>query len=155
MDFLRQWLLGVIACAMLVSVAGQLCPEGSVRRITRFAGGLLLLLTMLRPIAQLTSTDLGWDTPNYREAVAQLEAELGRERENTIADGIATELKAYIEDKAGSLGTDVRAEVAVEMRGGVPSVKGVTLHGAYSDALAEQIASELGIAKEKQVWIDK
>ena len=39
-------------------------------------------------------------------------------------------------------------------RDGVPVPERVTLRGAYSDALSDVIASELGIAKEKQTWID-
>ena len=155
MELFRQWLLGVIACAMLVGAAQQLCPEGTLRRIARFTGGLLLLLAMLRPTAALTPDALGWDEPDYREAVARLEIELEGEREKTLASGIAAEVEAYIEDKADSLGADVSAEAKVEMRAGAPVIERVTLRGAYSAALAERIASELGIAKEKQVWIDE
>ena len=153
MDFIRQWLLGVVACAMLVSVAGQLCPEGGVRQIARFTGGLLLLCAMLRPLATVELPDGLWGS-GYREAVAALELELGAEREKALVDGIAAELQAYIEDKADSLGADVRSEVSMEVRGGVPTVTRVTLRGAYSAALAESIAAELGVTKEKQIWID-
>ena len=153
MDFIRQWLLGVVACAMLVSVAGQLCPEGGVRQIARFTGGLLLLCAMLRPLTTVELPDGLWGS-GYREAVAALELELGAEREKALVDGIAAELQAYIEDKADSLGADVYAEVSMEARGGMPEVSRVTLRGAYSAALAESIAAELGVTKEKQIWID-
>ena len=154
MVFFRQWLLGVIACAMLVSLLGQLCPEGSVRKIARFTGGLLLLCAMLRPLAEVELPGIEWGAGGYREAVAQLELELGVERENALTDGIAAELEAYIEDKAESLGANVRAQVTMETRGGAPSPERVTLHGDYSEALAELIASELGITKERQIWTD-
>ena len=49
MAFLRQWLLGVVSCAFLVSLLDQLTPEGSVRKLARFSGGLVLILCMLRP----------------------------------------------------------------------------------------------------------
>ena len=42
MAFLRQWLLGVVSCAFLVSLLDQLTPEGSVRKLARFSGGLVL-----------------------------------------------------------------------------------------------------------------
>ena len=50
MAFLRQWLLGVVSCAFLVSLLDQLTPEGSVRKLARFSGGLVLILCMLRPL---------------------------------------------------------------------------------------------------------
>ncbi|MBE7003798.1 MAG: stage III sporulation protein AF [Ruminococcaceae bacterium] len=154
MAFFQQWLLGVLACALLVSAAVQLCPEGSVKKIARFTGGLLLLLAMLRPLGEVSPELLGWDAPDYREAVAWLELELGRESERALADGIAEELGAYIEDKADSLGAEVSAEVTVTSRGGAPAPERVTLHGAYNGALAEWIAAELGITEERQIWID-
>lgn len=153
MDALRKWLLGVIACAMLLSLAEQLCPEGSVKKIARFTGGLLLLLAMLHPLSTVELPEEVWSAGGYREAVARLELELEAERENTFADGIAAELDAYIEDKAESLGADVRAAVTLTERGVVPTPESVTLRGTYSEALSSWITSELGIAKEKQEWI--
>lgn len=50
MAFLRQWLLGVVSCAFLVSLLDQLTPEGSVRKLARFSGGLVLIFCMLRPL---------------------------------------------------------------------------------------------------------
>ena len=94
MVFLRHWLLGVIACAMVVSLLNQLCPEGSVRQIARFTGGLLLLCAMLRPLTVIELPGVAWDADGYREAVARLEPELAAARENALADGIAAELEA-------------------------------------------------------------
>lgn len=152
MEFFRQWLLGVVACAMLAGAAAQLCPEGAVRRIVRFTGGLLLLLAMLRPLAETELPDVGWSADGYREAVARLELELAGK--NALADGIAAQLEAYIEDKAEGLGASVRARVEMETDGVAPLPKRVVLRGTRSEALADWIASELGVAKEDQVWIE-
>ena len=154
MEFLRQWLLGVIACAMLVSVVQQLCPEGSVRKLARFTGGLLLLCAMLRPLTTVELPGVDWDAGGYREAVARLELELGAAQENTMAEGIAAELEAYIEDKAESLGANVQAQVTMGTGSGTPLPERVTLRGAYSAALAEAIEAELGVTKERQTWTD-
>ena len=143
----------MVACAVLVSVAAQLCPEGALRKIARFTGGLLLLLAMLRPIADYgPNATTAWNAGGYSEAVARLELELAAERENALRHGIAEEWEAYIEDKAGSLGAAVRAEAELDGGDGVP--ERVTLYGAYSGELSRFLASELGIAKEKQIWIE-
>lgn len=152
MGFLRQWLLGVIACALLVSMIEQLCPEGSVRRAARFTGALLLLLAMLRLPTALQPEAAG--VPGYREAVARLELELDATRKNAMADGIARSLDAYIEDKAASLGADVRAEVRLRGEGEALLPEAVTLHGAYSAALSDYLADELNLPKERQTWIE-
>ena len=142
----------MVACAVLVSAAAQLCPEGALRKIARFAGGLLLLLAMLRPVARYEPDVTAWSAGGYREAVAQLERELASERENALRRGIAEEWEAYIEDKAESLGAAVRAEA--EMGAGSSVPERVTLRGAYHEELSRFLASELGVAKEKQIWIE-
>ncbi len=153
MAFFRQWLLGVVSCALLVGAVGQLCPDGSVRRLARFAGALLMLLSMLSPLTETGTATLAPWTESYCEAVARAKAELARDGENLLAEGIASELNAYIEDKAGSVGVRVRAAVEMGPHGGVP--ERVTLYGGYSEALAELIAEQLGVAKEKQIWIEE
>ena len=61
MAFLRQWLLGVVSCAFLVSLLDQLTPEGSVRKLARFSGGLVLILCMLRPLGTAEPWELALD----------------------------------------------------------------------------------------------
>ena len=152
MTFLRSWLLGVVACAVLVSLAGQLTDGGTMKKIVRFAGGMLLMLTMLRPLLRLDLAVLDVDLASYREAVSQLELELTQRQEDALSARIAAETGAYIEDKAASLGASIRAVVTTEERGGVPLPVSVTLYGEENAALADCIERELGIAKEDQLW---
>ena len=154
MEFVQQWLLGVVACALLVSVSAQLCPEGSMRSVVRFTGGLLLLCAMLRPLTRLELTGLAWSGGAYSEALAQANIELRAAEENALSDGIAAGLASYIEDKAGSLGATVHATVMVETRDGVPVPVSVTLRGAYSETLSSLVERDLGVKKEHQQWIE-
>ena len=47
MDGIRQWLLGVLAAAMALSLLYALLPKGAVRGAARATGGLILLLVVL------------------------------------------------------------------------------------------------------------
>lgn len=152
MTFLRSWLLGVVACAVLVSLAGQLTDGGTMKKIVRFAGGMLLMLAMLRPLLRLDLAVLDVDLASYREAVSQLELELTQRQEDALSARIAAETGAYIEDKADELGLSVRAAVRTEEVDGVPLPVSVTLCGEENAALADCIERELGIAKEDQLW---
>lgn len=153
MELLRQWLLGTAACALLVGALERLCPEGSVRQAARFTGGLLLLCVLLRAPAAVEQPGAIWDAGAYRAEVARLEQELRGGAEAALADGIAAELAAYIEDKAARLGADVCAEVSMGVQGGVPVPEHVTLRGGYSAELSEWLAEELGVTKERQAWM--
>ena len=49
MDGIRQWLLGILAAAMGLSLLYALLPKGAVRAAAKAAGGLILLHKGLRP----------------------------------------------------------------------------------------------------------
>ena len=53
MNGLREWLLGVVAAALAVSLAQSLTPDGTVKRVGRLVGGLVLLLAVVRPLGAL------------------------------------------------------------------------------------------------------
>ena len=154
MTFLRQWLLGIVSCALLVSFCEQLTPAGALRKLVRFTGGLLLILSILQPVTHLDLDVLPLDLDAYREAAAQVRLELEDEREGALADGIAARTGAYIEDKAAQLGLTVRAVVETENADVTPLPNAVTLYGTENAALADYIETQLGIAKEKQTWME-
>ena len=58
MDGIRQWLLGILAAAMGLSLLYALLPKGAVRAAAKAAGGLILLLAVLGPAAGLDLSDL-------------------------------------------------------------------------------------------------
>lgn len=153
MTILRSWLLGVVACALLVSACEQLTDGGTMKKIVRFVGGMLLMLALLRPLLRIDLTELAVNAGAYREAVAQLEEELDAQRQRELSARIAAQTGAYIEDKAASLGASIRAVVTTEERGGVPLPASVTLYGEENAEIGAYIERELGIAKEDQLWI--
>ena len=153
MTILRSWLLGVVACALLVSACEQLTDGGTMKKIVRFVGGMLLMLALLRPLLRIVLRDFAVTAGAYREAVAQLEEELGAQRQRELSARIAAQTGAYIEDKAASLGASIRAVVTTEERGGVPLPASVTLYGEENAEISAYIERELGIAKEDQLWI--
>lgn len=152
MQFLRQWLLGIVACSLLVSFCELFAPSGALRKLVRFTGGLLLTISILQPVAKIDLDAAPLDLDAYRETMAQVRIELENEREDVLADGIAARTGAYIEDKAAQLGLSVRVVVETENVNGTPLPAFVTLYGTENAALADYIAAQLGIAKEKQVW---
>ena len=154
MTFLRSWLLSVTACAVLVSIVQQLTDGGAMKKIMRFVGGMVLMLAMLRPLLSLTFDLPELDGGHYREAVEVLKETLNAEQDSALGDSIAAQTQAYIEDKAASLGLNVRAEVRTAIYDGVPLPDSATLYGEKNAALGAYIVQELGIAEENQLWIE-
>lgn len=152
MAFLRQWLLGVVCCAFLVSLVDQLTPAGAVQKLARFTGALVLLLCMLRPLRTVELKELTLDLDGLFSERAALEEQYQAEREQSLAAVIAARAGAYIEDKAHALGVSVIAEVTLREEDGAFLPDSVVLTGEESAALAALITRELGIAPEKQEW---
>ena len=60
MSELKIWAIGVIACALAITVSEMLLPDGSVKKIAKVAFSLVLILVVLGPIVGIVKQ------PNYQ-----------------------------------------------------------------------------------------
>lgn len=153
MESLRTWIASIVAVTLLIAMAESLVPEGTMRRVAGFTGGLVLLLALLRPLLAGGLPDLGLETEAWTKAIEAQQADLSRQGEDALAGLIAERTASYIWDKGAALGLEVTA--AVETRTGeegIPVPYSVELEGPYSQELASYITEELDIPPERQVW---
>ncbi len=128
-------------------------PEGSIRRIAAFTGGLILLAALLRPVLEMDPEVVELDLETHTGEILRRQAELERSGKDVLEKLIAERTQAYISDKAAALGAEVSVRVTTETwPDGVPLPAVVYLDGPRSQALADWIAEELGIPVERQVW---
>ena len=150
---LREWLLAVVTVTLLLSVAQTIIPEGSIRKISSFTGGLILLAVLLQPVL---STDIGrlrLDFSDYTDAIEERQEELESAQEEEMAAIIAEKTQAYILDKADALGLELTVRVQTQPgEDGVPCPAAVEVDGPRSEELAAYMEQELGIPEERQVW---
>lgn len=152
-EAVRSWLTAVAAAAFLVALSQSLIPEGTVRKIASFTGGLILLLVMVKPLlgADFDRLDLRYE--DYAVDIQQRQEELQSESDQTLGELIAEKTEAYILDKAAALGLTCTVRVLVESgEDGTPIPVGAELTGQKSEALADYMEQELGIPKERQVY---
>ena len=153
MGALREWLTSLVAVSMLLSVARTLVPEGSIRKISSFTGGLILLVVLLRPLLGADLSRLDLHLEDYERAIGQRQEELSAAGEAELAGIIEERTAAYISDKADTLGLAVKVQVETKPAGdGVPVPWRAELWGPRSPALATYMEEELGIPGERQVW---
>ena len=153
MGALREWLTSLVAVSMLLSVAQNLVPEGSIRKIASFTGGLILLVVLLRPLLGADLSRLDLHLEDYERAIGQRQEELASAGEAELAGIIEERTAAYISDKADTLGLAVKVQVETKPAGdGVPVPWRAELWGPRSPALATYMEEELGIPGERQVW---
>ena len=154
MTFLREWLLGVTAAALAIALAQSLTPEGTVKKVGKLVGGLVLLLAVIKPIAQVDPTALAglWTVPGY-EAEATTQG-----GEEVLKILIAQKTGAYIVDKGQSLGCEV-TEAQVTVAGddsGWPVPWSVVVQGDWTveqrEELSRVITEELDIPPGRQLF---
>ena len=149
----REWVTSVVAVTLLLTVAQTLIPEGSIRKIAAFTGGVVLLAALLQPVLRTVLSRLQLDFSVYDSAVRERQEELEDARDRELASVIAARAEAYILDKAAQLGLPVTVRVGTETgEEGVPLPASADVAGPRSEELAAYMERELGIPRERQVW---
>lgn len=156
MEWLRDWLLGVTAAALIATLADALCPKGYSQRLNRTAGGLLLLLAILAPIGRLDSVRIADALAKYRLGREDAVAAMAADSQDLRKAIIARESAAYISDKATALGIqEVQVWVTCRMTlEGYPAPETVRVRGAGSDsawtALSRAITADFALEPSAQ-----
>lgn len=147
---LREWLFSIVVAALAVALVQSLTPEGTVKKLGSLAGGMILLLVMLRPVARLEPTAL---TAAFEFSETEM-SDVWTERTKTIIEEKAS---AYIVDKGAELGVSCTARVTArkdENGWAIPweaEIEGVWSRSEQT-ALSRIVAEELAIPEERQYW---
>ena len=154
MEALRQYVISVVAAAMLCGIVVRLFPNGSGKQVGKLICGLFLVYTVLSPISRVDFSKLPDFSLRYMDDAEDAAAMGENLARDSMADIIKEETEAYILDKAADLHANLHVEVTVG-EDSLPTA--VTLSGEASPYARRQIqaiiANDLGIAKENQKWI--
>ena len=149
----KEWLTAVVTVTLLLSVVQTLMPEGTLRKIAGFTGGLLLLAVLLRPATEIDLSGLDTGMEDWARAIGERQAEFTDAQEEALSSGIAERTASYISDKAEELGLEIQVRIETETGGdGVPVPVRAEIEGARSEELSSYMAETLGIPRERQVW---
>lgn len=157
MSALREWLLGMCAAAMAVTLADCLIPEGAVKKIGRMIGGLVLMITALQPLAELDYVSISQAWANYRMESAGYSEVLESENIQLIKIIMEEQAGAYIQDKAAELGIDCTVQVTCQVsEDGTPYPAQAVIQGDLTQGQQEQlqqlIEGDLAIPADEQQY---
>jgi hypothetical protein len=158
MDIIRNWIIGVAGAAILTGIAISLTPRGRVHSVLKFVCGIVMVLSLVKPVMDIDFTVYSSSLAGYREKadILGLEAEETRDRlSRTI---IEEECSAYILDKAQVLGLDTVSASVIAKWGDegwwYPYEAYLEMKGPkdQKNSLMRLIEADLGIPVGRQYW---
>ena len=156
MDGIREYLISVTAAAVLCGILKSLMGEkGNSASLVRLICGIFLALTVIRPLKELTLTDISL-LPSGLMAEARATSGEGVDyTRQTKADLIKQQCEAYILDKAQTLGAGIQVEIRISEDGEpIPVASMITgnLSPYAKNQLSSTLEKDLGISQEDQKW---
>ncbi|MBQ3072891.1 MAG: hypothetical protein IJD20_06325 [Oscillospiraceae bacterium] len=157
MDELRNYLFRVVSICTATALARGIVRTGTARKVMELTCGLLILLTILRPLAKI---DIGALSASIGRLITQTQITDREDRAyhaRNTAEIIKEKTEAYIWDKASEENfkpTEVSVEVS--FGGTYPYASGVLIGGPYTELQKERIGSwietMLAIPEDRQQW---
>lgn len=155
MDALRQYILSLIAAAILCGILSGWNSQSMTGSAQKLIAGLFLMITILRPVLSFQGVNLiDRISPYIQEG--QLAAADGEKIYRQARVGlIKEEVEAYILDKAASLNLELQVDVVLSEDATLHPEK-VIVSGKAMPYAKQQLEyfleSTLGIPKENQQW---
>ena len=131
MEGLRQYILSVVAAALICSLVSCVMPQGKARQLLRLLCGAVLTTVVLGPLMGIDNIPLS-DFLEQWEVDAAYYTDQGEQMtQDALAESIKGQTEAYILDKADALGAAIQAEVTLS-QSDPPVPVSVTLTGEAS-----------------------
>lgn len=154
MDSLRQYVISVIAAALISGVVIRLTQNGSGREIIRMLCGVFMTIVLILPISGRQTFQWKNLLPEIDRQAEVLASDGAYAAGNMKAELIKQQTEAYILDRATAMNADVTVTVSLGMDCVPASVR---IAGKISplsrSRLTDVITTELGIPREQQEWI--
>lgn len=154
---MKTWIFGMFAASFLTALATALAPKGPARRAASFAGGLLIILAALSPVAKVTAQDIASAISKYRFKAEAIRTGIDIGSTDIMEAIIQEQTEAYILDKAQELGLELEVTVSTtRAEDGWPYPSSVELSGSFTESGREKLSkimeTELALGPDSQEW---
>lgn len=154
LELFRSWILGLSGAAIFCAVVTELCPSGSTKKILGLLCGSVMAVALISPFLQLDFSAYSLNMAKYRAQAETVSLSAKENADSYSRTLIEEQCRAYILDKALSLGVDI-ADASVKLKwneGGFWYPVECSVEANYDVELAGFIECELGIGEENQKW---
>lgn len=156
MDTIREYLIGVIAAAILCGVVTNVLDTKSLVGTTiKLLAGLLMLFAVVRPWVNISLDNILDLQEGVTANGSGFVADGDRMAQEAYRKSIIERTRAYILDEARKLNCELTVEVILS-EDAMPIPKQVKLTGEISpyarQSLSAILSERLGIQREDQIW---
>jgi len=157
MELIRTWILTVTVSAMIIALAEGLMPQGTVKRVGRLTGGLVLMLGILQPLVHMDYDELFLVANGLGEVVVESREEQDMRNNEAMKSIIEKELSAYALDKAQTLGLGCTVSITCHLgENDVPYPDQAVVTGLSGEArkqtMMRLLREDLGIPDARQIY---
>lgn len=158
MDEIKSYLLRLTFAAIICGIGTALVKDKQIPgSFLKLLTGAIMSLTLLGPLLNFQPGDLLTSVGSFSDAADEAVSVGKNAASQAWSDGIKTSAESYILDKASLYDASITVEVTVS-GGQMPVPAGVRISGRISPygkkMLKEEIAQNLGISEEDQVWTE-
>ena len=154
---MKGYFFGIAAAAMAVSILAALLRKGLLRQVFLLAGGVLITIQVLSPLARGELAQFGQYLSGLQIVKDEIASGIEVENQEILAQIIKEKTEAYILDKAASLGASVRAEAEVRQGSQYPYPWSCEVTGLLTPEQQRQLSSDLSLSlsipEERQVFV--
>lgn len=154
MDGLRDYVLRIVAAAVVSSVLIRLTKKNGSGEIIRMLCGIFMTVILIQPISGIKPVQWDQMLPEIADQAEYISEEGIAAADSIIREFIKQRAETYILSRPEAMDTNIQADIALS-EDSVPA--SVRITGSISplnrSKLTQIIASDLGIPREKQEWI--
>lgn len=152
-----KYLLSVVTAALLCGIATSLLGnKGALGAAVKLLAGIYMTLSIVAPWGQLRLGELADRKDQILSEGDRLTLSGQNAAREAMAESIIASTRAYILDKAETLGVELTVEVMLD-DSQIPVPAGVRIRGNISPYNREKLSSiierDLGIPTEAQIWM--
>lgn len=149
-EAIKNWILSILAAALLLGLLEAAAPKGPVRGVARLAAGLVLFLVVVSPLAAGLPDWVGRALGEELESVAVFSDDLEETNESYLETIMSQRASEYIVTQAEEMGLSLTASVTCDWtEEGLPVPAEAVLRGQVPEqareTLTNAIQEQLGI----------
>ena len=110
MEFLKNWIMGICGCTILVTLICSLIPNTACARLVRVCGTVVMVFAVFAPLKTIRPEDLRVELDIDRLQSAET---VMAERERFEISIIEEQLSEYVLQRANQLGIECEVSVSV------------------------------------------